>query len=87
MGTPDVINGIEKFKGNTPTIKINNPTDSIGVIIEGPKDQIYLQIDIVPEDYFKDRQGELVNITLNATAANDKWNIMVMSKPLDCVIR
>ena len=84
MGTPNVINVIENFKGHTPIIKINNPTDSIGVIIEGSGDPIYLQIDAIPEDYFKDRQGEVVKITLQATAANDRWNITVISKPLDC---
>ena len=55
MGTPHVINIIEKFKGHAPIIKINNPTDSIGVIIEGSGSPIYLQIDAVPDDYFKDK--------------------------------
>ena len=83
MGTPNVINVIEKFNGHTPIIKINNPSDSIGVIIEGPRDSIYFQIDTVPENYFKDRQDELVKTTLPAATANDRWNIMDISKPLD----
>ena len=82
MGTPNVINIIKKFKGNSPVVKINYPTDSIGVIIEGSGNPIYLQIDAVPDDYFKDRQGELVKITLHATTANDRRDITVISKPL-----
>jgi len=83
VGTPNEINVIEKFRRHTPIIKINNPTDSIGVIIERSEDPIHLQIDAVPEDYFKDRQGELVKITLHATATNDRRNITVIRKPLD----
>ena len=84
MGTPNVINVIKKFKGQAPIVKINYPTDSIGVIIEGSGNPIYLQIEAVPDDYFKDRQGELVKITLHATTANDRRDIPVISKPLHC---
>ena len=66
----------------SPTI-----TDSIGVITEGSGDPIYLQIDAIPEDYFKDRQGQVVKITLHATGANGRWNITVISKPLNCATR
>ena len=79
-----MINAIEKFKGHAPIVKINYPTDSIGVIIEGSGNPIYLKIDAVPDDYFKDRQGELVKITLHATTANDRRDITVISKPLHC---
>ena len=41
MGTPNVINVIKKFKGQAPIVKINYPTDSIGVIIEGSGNPIY----------------------------------------------
>ena len=41
MGTPNVINVIKKFKGQAPIVKINYPTDSIGVIIEGSENPIY----------------------------------------------
>ena len=41
MGTPNVINVIEKFKGQAPIVKINDPTDSIGEIIEGSGNPIY----------------------------------------------
>ena len=84
MGTPNVINIIKKFKGNSPVVKINYPTDSIGVIIEGSGNSMYLQIDAVPDDYFKDIQGQLVKITLHATTANDRRDITVISKPLHC---
>ena len=45
-----MINVIKKFKGHAQIVKINNPTDSIGVIIEGSGNPIYLQIDAVPGD-------------------------------------
>ena len=41
MGTPNVINVIEKFKGQAPIVKINYPTDSLGVIIEGSGNPMY----------------------------------------------
>ena len=84
MRTPNVINVIKKFKGHAPIVKINYPTDSIVVIIEESGNPIYLQIDAVPDDYFKDRQGELVKITLHAATANDRRDITIISKPLHC---
>ena len=51
MGTPNVINVTIKLKGHAPIVKVNNPTDSIRVIIEGSGNPVYLQIDAVPDDY------------------------------------
>ena len=88
MGTPNVINVIKKFKGKAPIVKINYPTDSIGVIIEGSGNPAnLLQTDAVPDDYLKGREGELVKITLHATTANDRRDIAVISKPLHCATR
>ena len=82
-----MINVITKFKGHAPIVKINNPTNTIGVITEGSGNPIYLQIDAVPGDYLKDIQGELVKITLHATIANDRRTIAVISKPLHFATR
>ena len=72
MGSSNVINVIEEFKGHAPIVKINNPTDSISVIIEGSGNPFFFQIDAVPDDYFEDRQGKLTKITLHAISANDR---------------
>ena len=66
METPNVINVTKKLKGHAPIVKVNNPTDSIRVIIEESRNPIYLQIDVA-DDYIKDRQGELVK-TLSGCA-------------------
>ena len=46
-----------------------------------------MQIDAVPDDYLKGRQGELVKIALHATIANDRRDIKVISKPLHYATR
>ena len=82
-----MINVIKKSKGHASIVKINYVTDSIGVIVEGSGNPVYLQIDAVLDDYLKDRQGELVKITLHAITANDRRDITVISKPLHCSTR
>ena len=44
MGTPNVINVIKKFKEQAPIVKINYPTYSISMIIEGSGNPIYCKL-------------------------------------------
>ena len=50
MWTPNVVYIAEKFARNTPVIKINDPTYGIRVLIERPRNPVYLQINTMSQN-------------------------------------
>ena len=43
MWTPNAVYEAEKFKRNTPVIKVNDPTDGIVVLIERTRNPVHLK--------------------------------------------
>ena len=83
MWTPNVVYKAQKFKRNTPVIKINDPTDGIRVLIERPRNPVHLQINTISQNYLKNREGNFVQIPLHTPAANNGRNVEVIRKPLN----
>ena len=50
MWTPNVVYMVEKFKRNTPVVKINDPTYGIRVLIERPRNPVHLQINTISQN-------------------------------------